>query len=223
MKSLLRLYPAWWRERYGTEMAALLEDLPHRSRVAMVFDLLRGALDARFALRKESAMPSVTGGSLRPSILIALVVWIGLSVEIFLSNVVFPSQQDDDTLAVLVSYLGIFAALAMIGYLAGRRNATPVGMVICGAVAGAVIGFLAAGTFLFVDNVWLDIVARQQTKIDGLARSGGGSMRAYINQGLIGAFIVLPAMLGSFGAVLSLAGGSFAQWRQSRSTARRVA
>lgn len=40
----MRLYPAWWRERYGDEMGALLETRPPNARAR--FDLVRGALDA---------------------------------------------------------------------------------------------------------------------------------------------------------------------------------
>jgi hypothetical protein len=87
------------------------------------------------------------------------------------------------------------------------------GVAVSGAVAGAVIGLLTIGTFFVVDNVWLDIVSRQQTKIDGLAHSGGGSMRDYINAGLAGAAILLPIMLASFGAILAIGGGGLAQWR----------
>ena len=41
---LLRLYPAWWRERYGDEMASLLETRPPDARARL--DLVRGAFDA---------------------------------------------------------------------------------------------------------------------------------------------------------------------------------
>lgn len=41
---LLRAYPRWWRDRYGEEMAALLEARPPDLRARV--DLLRGALDA---------------------------------------------------------------------------------------------------------------------------------------------------------------------------------
>ncbi len=43
-KGLLRLYPSWWRERYGDEMAALLETRPPDVRARL--DLVRGAFDA---------------------------------------------------------------------------------------------------------------------------------------------------------------------------------
>ena len=41
MKLLLRLYPRAWRERYGSEMAALVGDLP--AGVGVALDLLVGA------------------------------------------------------------------------------------------------------------------------------------------------------------------------------------
>lgn len=41
---LLRLYPAWWRERYGDEMVVLLETRPPNARARL--DLVRGAFDA---------------------------------------------------------------------------------------------------------------------------------------------------------------------------------
>ena len=214
MKQLMRLYPAWWRDRYGREMSVLLDDLPRRRRAAMVVDLVRGALDARLALTEEAPMVSPTTRSIRRGILIGLAVWAALSVEIFLSNVVFPSKQDDDTVSVLVSYLAIFATLALVGYLAGRNGASPAGAAITGAVTGAVIGSLSIGTFLVVDNVWLDIVSRQQTKIDGLARSGGTSMRDFINSGLVPALFVLGAVLAAFGVVLAL-GGAFVAYRRT--------
>ena len=69
------------------------------------------------------------------------------------------------------------------------------------------IGALTVVTFLVVDNVWLEIVAQQQTKIDGFAQSGAESMRSYINQGLIGPAVFFTAVFGVFGVILSLAGG----------------
>jgi len=40
MKFLIKLYPAWWRRRYGQELEALLEDSGSRD----AWDLLRGAM-----------------------------------------------------------------------------------------------------------------------------------------------------------------------------------
>jgi hypothetical protein len=44
MTRLIRLYPAAWRERYGAELAALLEERPPT--VADRLDIVRGAIDA---------------------------------------------------------------------------------------------------------------------------------------------------------------------------------
>jgi hypothetical protein len=52
MTRLLRLYPRAWRERYGDEVVALLEERP--TTLLDELDLIRGALDARLH-------PQVTG------------------------------------------------------------------------------------------------------------------------------------------------------------------
>jgi hypothetical protein len=71
------------------------------------------------------------------------------------------------------------------------------------------IGALTTATFAVVDNVWIDVVAQQQSKIDGFAHSGAGSMREFINHGLIGAAVFLTVGLGVLGAALGWAGGLF--------------
>lgn len=45
VRAMLRLYPRQWRERYGGEMAAMLEDVPLTP--PSILDLLAGAIDAR--------------------------------------------------------------------------------------------------------------------------------------------------------------------------------
>ena len=56
MKGLLRLYPRSWRERYGRELEALVDDLPGRTGVA--FDLLLGAAMAYAAVIRGDRMSS---------------------------------------------------------------------------------------------------------------------------------------------------------------------
>jgi hypothetical protein len=139
--------------------------------------------------------------------LIAGTIWLGLSAEILVVNVILPSATDDDAVTVLVSYVCVFAALFLTGMLAARDGAGRRGQILAGLLAGAMIGALTAGTFAVVDNVWLDVVARQPAKIDGFAHSGAGSMREFINHGLIGVAVFLTAGLGILGAALSWAGG----------------
>jgi hypothetical protein len=57
---LARLYPRSWRERYGDELAALLDDRPPSP--FDVADLLFGALDAQRALHFR-ALPRWAIGS----------------------------------------------------------------------------------------------------------------------------------------------------------------
>ncbi|MFG2039418.1 hypothetical protein [Dactylosporangium sp. NPDC048998] len=206
LERLVRLYPAAWRARYGDELEELVRDLrPEASRVYLAADLVRGAIAARVGEVLE--MQRADRQAMKSGLLIAGIVWAGLSAEILLTNVVFPSKTDDDGPAVLMSYLGIFAALFLVGRIAARRGAGRQGQVLAGLVAGAVIGAASVATFVVVDNVWLDIVARQPAKIDGFAHSGASSMRAYVNQSLIGAGLFLAAMFGALGALLSTAGG----------------
>lgn len=54
---ILRLYPAGWRERYGDEMTALLEDAPPRGKD--LFDLFQGALTMQLTQR---SLPKVVAG-----------------------------------------------------------------------------------------------------------------------------------------------------------------
>ena len=206
MKWLIRLYPARWRERYGGELEELVHDLrPSRSAVAIAVDLARGALRAQLQQgidMRISDRRAITRGTV-----VAVIVWVGLSAEIVVVNVILPSETDDNAASVLLSYLCVFAALFLTGMRAARDGAGRRGQVVAGLVAGAMIGALTAGTFAVVDNVWLDVIAQQQSKIDGFAHSGAGSMREFINHGLIGVAAFLTIGLGVLGAALSWAGG----------------
>jgi hypothetical protein len=206
MMWLVRLYPRRWRERYGGELEQLVRDLqPGGFRLSVALDLVKGAVAAH--VRQGVVMNVVQRRSIARTAVIAGVVSLCLAVGILLSNVVFPSRTDDDAVPVVVSYLGIFAALFLTGFAVARAGAGRTGQVLAGLAAGVTIGLVVAATFAVVDNVWLDIVAQQQTKIDGFAHSGAASMREYINDGLIGVAVGLPLGLGFFGALFGLAGG----------------
>ena len=65
MTGVLRLYPRWWRRRYGDEMRALLEAAPPRRGHRR--DLMRGALDAWLHPPEPSHVPAfaaLLGGGL---------------------------------------------------------------------------------------------------------------------------------------------------------------
>jgi hypothetical protein len=214
VKYLIRLYPAQWRRRYGAEVSRLLDDLapmPLRARLSTGFDLLRGALTAHV---ETTGSPS--RAAVRRAILVAVVVWAALSVDIVLTNVVFPTTQDDDAASVLICYLAVFAALGLTGALAAQVAAGWRTYALAGAVAGALIGAATVATFLVVDNAFLGIVGQQQAKVDGLAHSGMTSMRAYVNVSLLLGFAALTGFLALAGAAVAVAGGLAMRARPSR-------
>jgi len=178
-------------------------------RAAIAVEIVRRARDGH--IQQGIAVQISDRKAIKRGMLIAGPVWLGLSAEILIFNVVLPSKTDDDAISVLISYLCIFAALFLTGTLAARDGAGRKGQLLAGLIAGSMIGALTAASFAVVDNVWLDIVAQQSAKIDGLAHSGAGSMRAYINHGLIGIAVFLTAGLGILGAALSRAGGLLAR------------
>jgi len=58
-RSLLRLYPLRWRQRYEEEVGALVDDAPLS--VSLIVDLLRGAFDAH--AHPELGAPSLVGST----------------------------------------------------------------------------------------------------------------------------------------------------------------
>ncbi len=99
---LIRLYPARWRDRYGGELQQLVQDLhPSRPTLILAIDLVKGALNAH--LQERLTMQSADRKAAKRAALIAGIVWLGLSAEILLTNVVFPAKTDNDTIPVLVS------------------------------------------------------------------------------------------------------------------------
>ena len=60
MRRLVRLYPSTWRERYGDEFEALLEDV--RASPSVVADVALGALRARLSALRERPSPMAEGG-----------------------------------------------------------------------------------------------------------------------------------------------------------------
>jgi len=57
LRFVIRLYPAWWRSRYGKELEALLDD----SRSHDVWDLLRGAMEMQMKTWSFGRIVTVCG------------------------------------------------------------------------------------------------------------------------------------------------------------------
>ena len=73
MKTVLKLYPRRWRERYGAELEAFLDTMPWSPR--LLIDLLKGALDA----------------NLHPRLAVRRFALTGPSADVFVPNIGFRS------------------------------------------------------------------------------------------------------------------------------------
>jgi hypothetical protein len=124
MNAILRLYPRAWRERYGDEVEALLDE--HPASLLDQLDLIRGALDARLH-------PQVPGTDVAPEqeipmdrkllgILAAIggLVWIGAVASMF----VLPMGSDGYRQADL-AFLGFAASYVLIGVALGLLGTRP--------------------------------------------------------------------------------------------------
>ncbi len=127
MTAILRLYPRAWRERYGDELVALLEE--HPASLLDHLDLIRGALDARLH-------PQVPGADAAPEQEIPMnqkqlgvvaaiggIAWILAVTSLFMLPI-HPGGDRDTSLAVLGLALGIAMTGIALGEL-GTRVGSP--------------------------------------------------------------------------------------------------
>jgi hypothetical protein len=216
VKQLLRLYPARWRERYGQEMARLLEDLapPSRgARLRITADVLLGALDAHLVGEFRAAPGAARAIGLAAAAAVA--GWLPLGALIFLSSVTFPSG--DDSISSAAGYLYLIAAFAVIGAVASRASDSAGSWLAACATAGVVMAVLVNATFAAVYNAFPAIVGKQSQKLADFRGSGMTSMRDFLNLSLerqvLGIAIIL-IVLGLFFGMLGACGA--AERRQAR-------
>jgi hypothetical protein len=215
IRDLVRLYPRWWRDRYGAELDDLTEQLlaDGRPRWRVAGDLLRGAADAR--LQGGQAMLRSYRGAVGVGACYGLAVAAILSTVFYLGNIVYATTKDTDGIEVLFGWAGVFAILGLAGQHAARRFREPLAPMIAGAVAGCIVALSIGVTFLILDNVYLDIIGQQEQKIAALANAGGGDMRAFLNQEVLRMFVLLVPVLTLIGAGLGHVAGLLAQRRSA--------
>jgi hypothetical protein len=102
-RSLLRLYPQRWRQRYEEEVGALVDDEPLS--VGTVFDLLRGAFDAH--AHPELGAPSLIGSTGSGQVPLA------------------PPSPTSPVAGLLRVGLVIIALFVLVGLLYAYRSQTP--------------------------------------------------------------------------------------------------
>ncbi len=155
MSTILDLYPRAWRERYGDELAALLEEQP-----ATLFDdldLIRGAIDARLhpqvpdtrkTPEKEIPMNTRLLGVLAA---IGGIAWLVAIASLYVLPLDFEGNRDT-SVASIGLMIGMTLTGIALGELGSRRGSTAsarAGHVIS-VVSLVMAGILGLGWPLFV-------------------------------------------------------------------------
>jgi hypothetical protein len=132
-----------------------------------------------------------------------------LVIGVVWSNVIVPSHESDDEYTgwYVAFYLGLLGYFFLAGLLAEGRPDRVVSGAVTGAVTAVVLSLIVLTTFIVIDNLFLDVVMQQPDKLNGFRRSGLTSQRDYVNQGILAGVVVVPLMLGAFGAVFGALGG----------------
>jgi hypothetical protein len=94
MKALLRLYPRSWRNRYGREMDALVDELP--AEIGVVLDLLIGAASAYASVVRGNRVLSSAASYLHGVTVAVLVQAIA-----FVTLVLISQQSPDPTIVTI--------------------------------------------------------------------------------------------------------------------------
>lgn len=217
LSRLVRLYPRGWRERYGDEFAALLDDTTGRiPRLLLTWDIIRGAIDAHLQGR-YSTMRFPKDHAVRRGLIDGLAVSAAIAVLVVLTSVVFPggpNESDDDPEYVIQYFItvGILACLLMAIGARGYRGtgSRQLAGLKSGATAGGVLAVMITLIFLTVNNLFLGIVSQQHDKRVAFAASGWTSMRAYLTATQLKGGLFLVPMLVLLGALLGVAGASIA-------------
>jgi len=199
MSAILRLYPRAWRERYGDELAALLEE--HPASLADQLDLIRGALDARLH-------PQVPGTEVVPeqeipmsqkllALLAAIggVAWIAAGATMFLLP--RTAEGDRDT---SLAFIGFAVGMALIGTALGGLGTRPGSR--ASTQTGVVISVISIVMALGAPWPWpLFIGALLVFPI----LTVGATLRGYKN-GVLPAWIVVAFVLASIGLIAGMDG-----------------
>jgi hypothetical protein len=218
---LIRLYPARWRERYGDEFAAMLEERPVGPFDAA--DLILGALDAHLHLRGLGAASEHQKGfamSLRIGGYAAIVgglIWLLALV----ANAVNDGREDGATvigIGVIVATGATLIALIGLSAFQSRRRPLLTWAAFAIPCVGAVVGLLGWAAMMVTGDSDAVVVAGLSAwaiaSIGLLALVLGSSLFAlatWLTRSLsrgasvllgIGALLVVPALIGVTGGFL---------------------
>ncbi|HEY4428264.1 MAG TPA: hypothetical protein VGN08_08690 [Solirubrobacteraceae bacterium] len=199
---LLRLYPEAWRERYGEEMAALIEDTDPSITAAL--DLLRGALVAH--LRPPMPVPSEVRA--RGTVATVLGCFIGFCA---FGSGFAKTTENFQHAERLHPVLGTAHSVILIS------AAVALSVLVLAAVPLAMASFAHARRT--PERVLIKLIATPPAAIVGLAVALG-LLTLWVNVLDHHGGVVLWLLFGL--SVLTAAGGGFACWAAPRALLRRI-
>ena len=156
MSAILRLYPRAWRERYGDEILALLDERPPT--LTDRFDLLRGAFDARLHPSLPGAVaPAPTETTMKTKRFRSLaaiggIAWI-IAVAAMFAMPPAPNGETDGTVSVLAILVAIAATGVALSELGSRPGSTS------SAMTGHVLAIICIGLALTLILPWPALAA----------------------------------------------------------------
>ena len=200
---LLRCYPARWRERYGDEFEAVLEERPLGP--FDVADILLGALDARLRQRRRGA-DIATGRSFSMSLRIGGIAAM-VGAPIFVAGFVASSGTVGDfeirTAAILLVAGSLGLLIALVGLSAFQARVHPL-------LSWAAFALPAAGTIGLILGAAGVALGRDELTdafFLGLMTFFVGSLLFAIATFVTGVLWRWPAVLLGAATLLALAGG----------------
>jgi hypothetical protein len=132
-----------------------------------------------------------------------------LVVGIVWSNVVVPNREPDDEYGIwyAVFYAGLLVYFFVAGLVVAGRPASVAVAAVTGAVTAVLVALIVLVTFIAVDNLFLSVVMQQHDKAYDFAHSGMTSQRDFVNDGNLQGLLLVPSVVGAFGAGAGALGG----------------
>jgi hypothetical protein len=215
---LVRLYPRAWRERYGDELAALLEDRP--AGPFDVADLLLGALDAHLHLRGLGHRSEHRKGMPMSLRLVGLAAAVGGGLWTLSFGIAGASYANAADYTLVWVPVVLMAGLALLSALAGLSSfqfrAHPRSIWLAFLLPAAGIGIVLLGLLIILANGGAAHEGTPQALVlyGGLALMLVGSTvfaAVTIAMGTLSRLAaglivvgVLPTILGLFGALAAI-------------------
>lgn len=175
LKLLISLYPRWWRERYGRELAALVDDLPSSPRAVLdvaqhVVALRLRAARVRFTHGGRSMKSHQTRAALLAAAIVApTALLIAVAVLKYIGGVAAPfdaiepyltpvvTHPAGETILTLAPYAAFLLAVVPVIQLQARwqESRMNVELAIVAPIANVAVAVLSLGLAVFMMIYWV--------------------------------------------------------------------